>query len=314
MKIAVIGHALVDYIYQVEGIPGFDDEYRILQEGKYPGGSALNTAVGLRKLGSDPLLIANVGTDDRGIYLAKFIEEEGIILNGVKTIDGETGYCIVVRDVKGNVLILSKLNVAEPLNIGDERMELFNEVDHVHLTSLSMESFRNILGTLGNIGLNFTLSWDIGRVTAKQGWESIKHYLRYFKILFLSLRELEHVFRDRVMRDISKELRNYFKGVLIVKKGRKGVAIYTEDGRVIEAYVAQPVIVKDSLGAGDAFASCYIHYSLKGFDEEEVARRCVVFAALKVGYEGGSSMPSFYELEKGFKSLSEKVVVKNLVE
>lgn len=37
MKVAVLGHALVDYVYLVESISTIDDEYRIIRDVRYPG-------------------------------------------------------------------------------------------------------------------------------------------------------------------------------------------------------------------------------------------------------------------------------------
>ncbi|MEM1718591.1 MAG: carbohydrate kinase family protein [Thermosphaera sp.] len=313
MKVAVLGHALVDYVYLVESISTIDDEYRIIRDVRYPGGSALNTAVGLINLGSEPLLIANIGSDDRGLFLLTFLREKGISLSGVRTVKGESGYCIVIRDVMGNVLLYSKLNVAEPLVIDDQVASLLVDVDHIHVTSLSIASLRNVLRIVENMGLRVTMSWDIGRVTAKEGWEAVNQYLRFFDIVFVSQRELEHVSKNIGITDFLKIMRNHFRGVLIVKKGRRGITVYSREGRIIEAYFSQPVVVIDSLGAGDAFASCYLHHRLKGLDEEEVIRKSVIFSTLKVGYEGGSTMPLLDEFEKEFKSLSGKVVVKNFM-
>lgn len=312
MKIAVLGHALVDYVYLVESIPTIDDEYRIIRDIKYPGGSALNTSVGLTNLGSKPLLITNIGSDDRGLFLSTFLREKGISLSGVKTVEGETGYCIVIRDMMGNVVLYSKLNVAEPLVIDDQVASMLVGVDHVHITSLSITSLRNVLRVIENIGLRVTMSWDIGRVTAKEGWEAVNQHLQLFDILFVSQRELEHISKNTDATRFFKDIRNHFRGVLVVKKGKEGVMVYSREGGIMEAYFSQPVVAKDSLGAGDAFASCYLHYRLKGLEDEEVIKKCIVFSTLKVGYEGGSTMPVLDEFEKESKNLSGKVVVKKL--
>ena len=82
---------------------------------------------------------------------------------------------------------------------------------------------------------------------------------------------------------------------LVVKRGARGVSIYTQSAEVIEAR-GFPVKVLNTVGAGDAFASGLICGFLQGWDWYRCGRMGNACGALVVTRHGcATAMPSAQE-------------------
>lgn len=74
VRALVIGEALIDIVEQSK--PGQGHE-RTSRPAEFVGGSPLNVAVGLARLGRDVDLLTHIGTDDRGQRIADYVEASG---------------------------------------------------------------------------------------------------------------------------------------------------------------------------------------------------------------------------------------------
>lgn len=78
-RFAVVGEALVDVVLPCEGPPR-----------SAPGGSPLNVAVGLARLGVDTLLITEIGDDAYGDLLLDHLDASGVTLDAESVVPGAT--------------------------------------------------------------------------------------------------------------------------------------------------------------------------------------------------------------------------------
>lgn len=74
--VVVIGDALIDAIESDSGATA-----------RFPGGAALNLAVGLVRLGGAATLAVRLGMDRRGFWLARYLREEGVSLINTRNAD-----------------------------------------------------------------------------------------------------------------------------------------------------------------------------------------------------------------------------------
>jgi len=79
LPIVVVGEALVDLVVPTEG-----------ERSAAVGGSPLNVAVGLAKLGVPTLLITRVGDDEHGRWVADHVRESGAELSATSVVPGTT--------------------------------------------------------------------------------------------------------------------------------------------------------------------------------------------------------------------------------
>lgn len=306
MRIAVVGHALVDYEFVVEKIPLPDDETRVLETHIFPGGSALNTSIGIKNLNEKVVLIANIGTDKRGKFLLDFIEKSSLGKQGLRLIRGKTGYCFVLRDLKGNVTLISKLNVAEPIVLDDAINEIMSTSSHIHLTSLTPEGIKKVIDYIKNIQSNVSISWDIGRVSAGNFQSFMIEALKKTDIAFISEREAKKLNELADPEVTAEKLSQKGKNLVVLKRIR-GALAFNEGRKVSEVRVEKEFAPVDTLGAGDAFAASFLVHYLKGTDIIETLGKAVVFASLKVGKKGGSNMPSIFEFETTWKDVQDAI-------
>ncbi|MGC9114503.1 MAG: carbohydrate kinase family protein [Fervidicoccaceae archaeon] len=307
MKVGVIGHALLDYEYVTEKIPLPDDEARIIESYVSPGGSALNTATGLARLKGEVKLIANIGNDKRGRILLDFIKNVGLEKQGLKIERGETGYCIVIRDLKGEVSLISKLNVAEPILLDERRLEAILANTHIHLTSLTPFTIKEIIDKIKEAGFNGSISWDIGRITAEHVQLSIADILRKINVVFISRREAKKI-DERSSPEITAEKLSRLGNTLVILKQQKGAAAFEKGRRVSRVKIQKEFYSVDTLGAGDAFAAAFLNSYLNGSGVGDSLGRAVIYAALKIGKRGGSNMPRYSEFENMWGFLKHYIV------
>ena len=81
----------------------------------------------------------------------------------------------------------------------------------------------------------------------------------------------------------------YHTPIIVMGRGGKGALMYLRDEqRFCELPAAHVGDVVNTVGAGDALFSAFLHYYAKGLHPEEALRRAQVFAAAKIRVSGAS--------------------------
>ena len=81
----------------------------------------------------------------------------------------------------------------------------------------------------------------------------------------------------------------YHNRVLVVGRGAKGAMLLdggTQEITQVPADTRGKVV--NTVGAGDALFSAFLHFFARGMSAKEALRRAVVFAGVKIGYNGAS--------------------------
>jgi ribokinase len=98
----------------------------------------------------------------------------------------------------------------------------------------------------------------------------------------------------------------YQKKVIIMGQGKKGALMYVSKDDCfyqIDSVTTREVI--NTVGAGDALFSSFLHYYVKGYSEIDSLKRAVTFASYKIGESGGAKgFLSECELDKLCEGLS----------
>ena len=79
----------------------------------------------------------------------------------------------------------------------------------------------------------------------------------------------------------------YGTKTIVLGRGSKGAALL-EDGRLTALPAVQVGSVVNTVGAGDALFSAFLHYHCKGFSSLEALKRAQLFAAAKIMANGGA--------------------------
>lgn len=91
--------------------------------------------------------------------------------------------------------------------------------------------------------------------------------------------------------DIVNDCRNkYNPKILIMGLGSKGVILYTkEDNSVLEYKPVKTNEIVNTVGAGNALFSAFIHYYAKTKNAKESIKNALLFASYKIGFVGTSN-------------------------
>jgi sugar/nucleoside kinase (ribokinase family) len=245
----------------------------IQRSGKTPttiaGGSAANTIKGLSNLGHKCALVGSIGTDPLGTLFLERLKSLGIVsylhasplptsqLVSLVTPDGQRTF----RDFLG----ASTLTNAETLH-----PEYFTHVKLVHiegysllnkgLTKKAMELAKEA-GTM--------VSFDLASFEIVQGFkDSILQLLKeYVDIVFANADEIRML--TQLSPDKGCEFLKDLCKIAVVLLGKEGCIV--GKGREIRHCPAYPVTPVDTTGAGDLFASGFLHGYLQGASIQECA-------------------------------------------
>jgi len=110
-------------------------------------------------------------------------------------------------------------------------------------------------------------------------------YIRYSDILFLSN---ENIIGNE--NDMIKQLsQNYNHEIIVVTMGENGLLMYVKEKREIKHFNAiKTRNVVNTIGAGDALFSCFMHYYCGTKDPYYSINLAMLFASYKIGENGGA--------------------------
>jgi sugar/nucleoside kinase (ribokinase family) len=236
MTLVVLGDLMVDVVARMDGAlaHGSDTPARISVQG---GGSAANVAAWAAHLGTPTTLVCRVGDDDRG--RAAVAELDGVDVRAAVDPDRPTGTCVVLVEPGGERTMLP-----DP-GANDGPLPEVPLGEHLHVVGYALLRDGPRASALAAIerarAAGMTVSVD------PSSWALIRPgAIPAVDLLLPNEREAELV-----------------SGEMVVKLGAGGAR--WDDIRV----PAEPVMVVDTTGAGDAFAAGFLSARLDGAGRRE---------------------------------------------
>ena len=180
----------------------------------------------------------------------------------------------------------------------DGRRQVYCDLKDIQDQMLNPDSLRDDLASadaavLCNINFNRELIREarrLGKLTAtdvhvldniENGYN--RDFMENADILFLSDEALPCAPEDF----IRKLHERYHNRIIVIGMGGKGALLLdgeTDRITLVPAYAKAKVV--NTVGAGDSLFSSFLHYYVKGFSPEDSLRRAVVFAGIKIGFNG----------------------------
>jgi fructokinase len=249
----VIGEALIDIVERVGQVSG-----------EYIGGSPLNVAVGLARLGRDVDFLTHIGDDEYGRRIADYVKRTGARLLSESVAAAATPTARVAVDSDGSPSYRFDLEwqlsgtppVGPPLFVHTGSIAAAREPGCLAVAAL-IDTYR-VSATVTfdpNVRAALVTDPDLAR-------ERIEHLVERSDIVKVSDEDLHWIDPDRTPEQIATAWLALGPSVVVVTTGEKGAFALCEAG---EARVpAKPVQVVDTVGAGDAYMAGLID-SLWGF-------------------------------------------------
>lgn len=217
------------------------------------GGSAINPAIGLRKLGFKTAAITKLGKDIHGLILQKKLKEERIDFLGT-TEKGSTGQSIILTGLKGNRTILAYKGNSNKLKIKDIDFKKLNTkwlyfgtlLDQGWQTQCKIAQYAKKKGT--------KILFNPSLYLAEKGLKYLKPVLDATTILILNKEEAKALTGQNIKQSLL--LLQQKIPIVVITDGPRGAHAYNG----IKTYSIYPKQVKvtDTTGAGDAFASAFL--------------------------------------------------------
>lgn len=295
LDVIAVGNLNIDLIGKAERLPARDEKLLLGEFVKRPGGGAANFAIACSRLGLKSGFIGCVGNDEFGEELLADLKREGVDTARIEVIDAPTGLVFALSTPKGDHFLLAHRGANSFIKPEDIDEGYIGGAKLLHASSVTPEVALAAGSRAKGVGIRASL--DLGAELAELKKRDLLGIVELFDVCFMNRRSYKKVFGKKpnkkgILRIFPEKL-----GALVVTMGSRGV-MATDGSRVI---VRPPyeVEVKDSTGAGDAFAAAFDAVWLQSGDMKKSVEYALAEAAIKIQHVGGrEGLPIMEELEE----------------
>lgn len=281
MKILVSGLLNVETTCAVRGFPinYYPIDYPFFGVNSAPAGVALNLAMALKTLGDEVILVSMLGNDFSAEYIRSSLNKVDISTDRVKERLDTTPSSVILYDPDGKRQIYCDLKDIQEKEYGFDS-SLLDGVDLVAACNINFN--RPLLRLAKEQGK--IIATDVHALS--DPFDSYnRDFLEYADIVFIS----DEYIGDNYREFITILAETYHNEIIVMGRGDKGASIYNaKSGTITDLPAYTKVRVVNTVGAGDALFSSFIHYYLKGLEPEAALWRAEIFAAMKIQTNGAS--------------------------
>jgi sugar/nucleoside kinase (ribokinase family) len=264
------------------------------------GGSAANTMVGLASLGSRAAYLGKVRNDQLGEVFAHDIRSTGVEFRSPAATEGPTtGRCLIVVTPDAQRTMNTYLGASAFLGPEDVDVDMVGSAKVVYLEGYlwdrpeAKEAYRkaaHIAHEAGNeVSLTLSDSFCVDR--HRPEWRTLVE--DEVDILFANEAEICALYEcdfDRAMQSVRERCR-----VAALTRSEHGSVIVSGDAtEVVPAHPVEWLV--DTTGAGDLYASGFLHAYTRGSDLETCARLGSLAAAEVISHLGARPEANLSEL------------------
>ena len=289
MRILGIGNAIVDVICKVDEnfliqnnltksnmkLLFDENEFKKLLSGliiekTVSGGSVANSIVGLSQLGDKVGFIGKISNDEFGIKYEEGLEKENVkyIYNKKKEIL-PTGTCLILVTPDSERTMCTFLGIAGKINESDIDANEIIKSDLIFLEGYLWDegapkkAFEKAMKNASKTSMSLSDKFCVDRHKS-HFFDLVKNKL---DITFANEEEIITLIDAKNFNDVI-EFGKQSKKHLVITRGEKG-ALSINKGNISEVGIKKNLQIVDLTGAGDLFASGYLHGYLNNFSEKQ---------------------------------------------
>jgi len=275
----------------------------------HPGGKGANQAVAVARLGYPVQLIGKLGSDMFGERLRTHLQNVGVGVAGVETVDGPSGIAaITVASTGDNCIVVTPgANAAVSPEYVQQHLPLIRSAGMVLAQlEIPLESVERLAEICSQEQIPLMLDPAparalSGHLLRRVRWftpneTEAKFYVHFHQNDAVHRNDTDSDASDaRVLQETTRSLLAQGPAGILLKLGARGAYLAVGD---IELEVkAMAVEVLDTTAAGDAFNGAFAVGLMLGKSLEESARFAVTAASISVTRVGAQpSMPTFAEV------------------
>jgi sugar/nucleoside kinase (ribokinase family) len=222
------------------------------------GGSAANTAAWLGSLGVPCMFAGRVGADSFGKDDDAALHSHGVTLRVSTDPDVATGVCLVLVSPDGERTMIPSAGANATLTEDHLGTDLLTAIDHLHLSGYTLLNDRGrsaaqfALALAAEVGASVSVDAASAAPIRRVGAERFLSWLPSGSLLLANSDEVAALAPDLEQSAGVSRLVDHGLTV-VIKKGPDGALLAVGDER--RSVPADLVPVRDSTGAGDAFAA-----------------------------------------------------------
>lgn len=281
-KILVSGLLNTETTTSVRGFPVnyYPIDYTFFGIDTAVSGVAYNIAKALKTLGDDVCLTSMVGKDFPAAYIKNELKELHIPTKYILPTLKQTPSSVVLYDSEGKRQIYCDLKDIQESNY-PFNATLLNDVDLVAACNINYN--RPLLHLAKENGK--LIATDV-HVLSDIYDEYNREFMEYADILFLS----DENIGDNYGNFLWQLAHTYNCKIIVLGRGSKGVAVYQRETNQISEIPAVSVgKVVNTVGAGDALFSAFLHFYAKRYEVMEALHLAQIFASHKITVNGGAN-------------------------
>ncbi len=282
-KIVVFGSVNVDYVAQVERLPGPGETIKTDHYEALPGGKGANQALAAARNAARTSMVGAIGSDGLEAVSLRQLSADGVDVAAVKTRDGASGLAMIAVDAKGEnqIVVVSGANAS------------------------AAASDVPLLATSDALVTQNEISWSqtaAAHAAAKQTGSTVIHNaapahalnraeLANIDILVVNEHELTMAApasADASDGEKANSLLGLGVGAVVLTLGAEGACLYRAGADPISV-AAVPTAVVDTTGAGDAFVGALAAAIAAGEDLAAGVATANAYAARVCGVMGAQT-------------------------
>ena len=289
MKILGIGNAIVDVICKVQDefisqnnltkgtmkLIFEKSEFKSLLsnlkiERTISGGSVENSIVGLSQLGNKVGFIGKVSDDDLGSKYEDGLKSENVeYFYSKKKEELPTGTCLILVTPDSERTMCTFLGTAGKISENDVNADIIKNSEMIFLEGYLWDegepkkAFEKAIDSANKVAMSLSDQFCVDRHK--------RHFLDLVKnkldITFANEQEMMSLIDAKDFNDVI-EFTKSLKKLVVITRGEKG-AISINGSDIIENGIEKNLNIKDLTGAGDLFASGFLHGNLNNLSTRE---------------------------------------------
>ena len=244
-------------------------------------GVGCNIAKALTALGDEVRLVSYTGRDPEAKRIFEDLEAHGIASGMIKQELRQTPTSVILFAPDGRRQVYCDLKDIQEHSVEPEGLK--TELEAADLAVLCNINFNRRL--IKYAAENGVLTATDVHVLSDINDGYNRDFMENARILFLSDERLPCAPEEFAQRLYDK----YRNKLIVIGMGAKGALLLDESrGSTVTVPACSPGKIVNTVGAGDALFSAFLHFYTKGMSAEDALNRAVIFAGIKIGFNGAS--------------------------
>lgn len=275
------------------------------------GGGGTNTAVTFARLGFSTGYLGKLGDDGNGEFIVNSLAAEGIRFIGTRA--GQTGLSVILDSIHNDRTILAFKGANDQLHPQD--LPSF-DAEWVYLSSMLGESFDTVTDMIA--AGHYKVAFNPSNYQAVRGYQGLKKVIDRTTLLVMNREEackfLGFSYEEGPSIEcLMKAMAALPPAIFVITDGAEGVHVYDRQ-HYYRAYPAKDLVIAETTGAGDAFASTFTAMLMKNLLLPDAIHFAMTNAESVLAHKGAKEVLLSWEALQAAARSTSRVIETGIIE